>query len=349
MSLQCLRSFEFCILHSANQLTEGIIIKMKKIITVICLSLAMVLTGCADIKPSEESEKISVVATIFPCYDFARQVGGDCADVTLLIPPGSESHSYEPTSSDIIKISGCDLFIYVGGESDKWVDEIIGSVKSGDEGLRTLKLMDCVSVLEEDLAGIVSDGEEHGEGSDLEHGEHDEYDEHVWTSLRNAEKILTSVEAVLSELDPENSEIFEKNCMSYVAGISDLDSKFTELFNSVTDKTMIFADRFPFLYFTRDYDIPYYAAFPGCASQTEPSILVISKLIDKVKEEGIKTVYYMDFSSSKTAASISEATGAETACLYSCHNVTDEQLKSGVTYLSLMTENYKTIKNGFEK
>ena len=287
MSLQCLRSFEFCILHSANQLTEGIIIKMKKIITVICLSLAMVLTGCADIKPSEESEKISVVATIFPCYDFARQVGGDCADVTLLIPPGSESHSYEPTSSDIIKISGCDLFIYVGGESDKW---------------------------------------------------HDEYDEHVWTSLRNAEKILTSVEAVLSELDPENSEIFEKNCMSYVAGISDLDSKFTELFNSVTDKTMIFADRFPFLYFTRDYDIPYYAAFPGCASQTEPSILVISKLIDKVKEEGIKTVYYMDFSSSKTAASISEATGAETACLYSCHNVTDEQLKSGVTYLSLIKQ-----------
>ncbi len=325
---------------------------MKKIFTVICLSLAMILTGCAEINPPAENEKISVVATIFPCYDFARQVGGDCADVTLLIPPGSESHSYEPTSADIIKISGCDLFIYVGGESDKWVDEIIGSVKPGDKGLRTLKLMDCVSVLEEDLTGIVSDEDEQAEDGDdsAEHSAHeDEYDEHVWTSLRNAEKILTSVEAVFSELDPENSDIFEKNCASYVSDISDLDSKFTELFNSVTDKTMIFADRFPFLYFTRDYEIPYYAAFPGCASQTEPSILVISKLIDKVKEAKIKTVYYMDFSSSKTAASISEATGAETACLYSCHNVTDEQLKSGVTYLSLMTENYNTIKNAFEK
>ena len=331
-------------------------ISMKKFFTVIFLSFVMVsaviLAGCTEIGHSAESEKISVVATIFPCYDFAKQVGGEYADVSLLIPPGGESHSYEPTSADIIKIGKCDLFIYVGGESDKWVEEIIGSVKNGGRDIRTLKLMDCVTVLEEDLDSIASDEDEHADdvGDGSEHGAHDEeYDEHAWTSLRNAKKILASVESVFSELDPENSEIFAENCASYVSGISELDSKFTELFNSVSNKTMIFGDRFPFLYFTRDYDIPYYAAFPGCASQTEPSILAISKLIDRAKEEKITTIYYLDFSSSKTADSISEAPGAETACLYSCHNVTEEQLKNGVTYLSLMTDNYETIKNALEK
>ena len=299
-------------------------------LTLLCLPLA----GCGA-EAAEETDGISVVATVFAPYDLARQLVGDRGEVTLLLPPGSEAHSYEPSPKDIIEIQNCDVFIYVGGVSDAWVTDVLESV--GD-GVRTVTLMDCVELLEE----------EHVEGMEIDEHEHDdgevEYDEHVWTSPRNAKLICEKIAAALSEADPEGEAEYSAALEGYCAELDELDAAFTDVVANGVRNTIVFGDRFPLLYFAKAYGLEYYAAWPGCADEAEPSAATVAFLIDKVNEENIPVVFHIELSNEDMADTICEATGAEKLLFSACHNVTRAQFEEGVTYLDLMWQNVDALK-----
>ena len=315
------------------------------------LILGMMLTGCGmsgqqteqnggKEQNTEENKKISVVATIFPQYDFVRQIAGDNVELKMLLKPGEETHSYEPTPQDIIAIQNSDLFIYVGGENDAWVEDILESMP--DNGRKTLKLVDCVDTVEEEhVEGMKADHEEHGQ--EEIHSVH-EIDEHVWTSPLNAIKIVEQIKEELCEIDPENASDYEENAEAYVAQLNELDQEFQDVVDHSKRKLMIFGDRFPFRYFAEAYGLDYYAAFSGCASDTEPSAATMAFLINKVRDENIKTVLKMELSNENIAKAIAEATNADVKEFYSCHNLTAEQFADGETYLSLMEKNVETLR-----
>ena len=340
------------------------------------LILGMMLTGCGmsgqqteqnggKEQNKVENEKISVVATIFPQYDFVRQIAGENVELKMLLKPGEETHSYEPTPQDIIAIQNSDLFIYVGGENDAWVEDILESMP--DNGRKTLKLVDCVDTVEEEhVEGMKEErGHEHDE-DDAEHEEHEveheedeadheehgqeethsvhEIDEHVWTSPLNAVKIVEQIKEELCEIDSENAPDYEENAEAYVAQLKELDQEFQDVVDHSKRKLMIFGDRFPFRYFAEAYGLDYYAAFSGCASDTEPSAATMAFLINKVQDENIKTVLKMELSNENIAKAIAEATNADVKEFYSCHNLTAEQFADGETYLSLMEKNVETLR-----
>ncbi len=308
---------------------------MKKTlsITILLAMLCALLSGCGA-QSEPEGEGISVVATVFAPYDFARQLVGERGEVTLLLPPGSEAHSYEPSPKDIIEIQNCDLFIYVGGVSDAWVSDVLESV--GGE-VRTVTLMDCVELLEE----------EHVEGMEVDEHEHEgeiEYDEHVWTSPRNAELICEKIAAALCEVDPEGAEEYGTALESYCAQLDELDAAFTEVVENGVRDTVVFGDRFPLLYFAKAYGLNYYAAWPGCADEAEPSAATVTFLIDKVKAEGIPVVFHIELSNEDMADTICNETGAKKMLFSACHNVTRAQFDAGVTYLELMWQNVDALR-----
>lgn len=310
---------------------------MKKTlsITIMLAMLCALLSGCGA-QSEPEGEGISVVATVFAPYDFARQLVGERGEVTLLLPPGSEAHSYEPSPKDIIEIQNCDLFIYVGGVSDAWVSDVLESV--GGE-VRTVTLMDCVELLEE----------EHVEGMEVDEDEHEhegeiEYDEHVWTSPRNAELICEKIAAALCEVDPEGAEEYGTALESYCAQLDELDAAFTEVVENGVRDTVVFGDRFPLLYFAKAYGLNYYAAWPGCADEAEPSAATVTFLIDKVKAEGIPVVFHIELSNEDMADTICNETGAKKMLFSACHNVTRAQFDAGVTYLELMWQNVDALR-----
>lgn len=301
----------------------------------------LLLTACGQAPDQAEGEAgIQVVASNFPAYDFARAVCGEAAEVTLLLPPGAESHSYEPTPADILSVRDCDLFIYLGGESDAWVDTILTAVEPTGQQMR---MIDCVELLEE-----VHDHEhehhdhahEHAEGV----GEVLEIDEHVWTDPANAAEITLQIGEKMGEIDPASEALYSENARAYAAEIHEVDHQLADFFAGVEHPVMLFGDRFPLQYFAEAYGVEYFAAFPGCSTQTEPSAATIAFLTDEVKAEGLSTVYYIEFSNHLVADSIAEATGVETALFHGCHNVSQEQLDAGVTYVSLMEGNLETLK-----
>ena len=340
------------------------------------LILGMMLTGCGmsgqqteqngeKEQNKVENKKISVVATIFPQYDFVRQIAGENVELKMLLKPGEETHSYEPTPQDIIAIQNSDLFIYVGGENDAWVEDILESMP--DNGRKTLKLVDCVDTVEEEhVEGMKEErGHDHDE-DDAEHEEHEveheedeadheehgqeethsvhEIDEHVWTSPLNAVRIVEQIKEELCEIDSENASDYEENAEAYVAQLKELDQEFQDVVDHSKRKLMIFGDRFPFRYFAEAYGLDYYAAFSGCASDTEPSAATMAFLINKVQDENIKTVLKMELSNENIAKAIAEATNADVKEFYSCHNLTAEQFADGETYLSLMEKNVETLR-----
>ena len=301
---------------------------MKKItaILIVLILLSLPLAGCGA-ESAPEREGISVVATVFAPYDFARQLVGERGEVTLLLPPGSEAHSYEPSPKDIIEIQNCDVFIYVGGVSDAWVADVLESV--GD-GVRTVTLMDCVELLEEEhVEGMEIDEEEHSDGEV-------EYDEHVWTSPRNAKLICEKIADALCEADPEGSADYQAALKDYSAQLDALDAAFTEVMANGVRNTVVFGDRFPLLYFARAYGLEYYAAWPGCADEAEPSAATVTFLIDKVKEENIPVVFHIELSNEDMVDTICDETGAKKMLFSACHNVTRTQFEEGVTYLCLL-------------
>ena len=333
---------------------------MKKLISIllgVCVLLA-VMSGCTQNgKVTESNGKITVISTIFAPYDFVKELAGDNAEVTMLLPPGSESHSFEPTPQDIIKIQNCDVFIYVGGESDSWVHEVLESMDT--EKMKIITLMDCVDVVVEEIVEGMEDGhghdhndesheeDDHGEGHDEDHHER-EYDEHVWTSPRNAKIIVQKISDTLCEVDTENSDYYKENTEAYLSKLSELDTKFQEIVNSAARNTLIFGDRFPFRYFADAYNLEYFAAFPGCSTETEASAATIAFLIDKVRNENIPAVFHVEMSNQKMANTISEETGAKVLLFHACHNVTRDEMTSGATYLDLMNQNAENLKEALK-
>ncbi|HNX99482.1 MAG TPA: metal ABC transporter substrate-binding protein [Oscillospiraceae bacterium] len=310
---------------------------MKKALSIfiLCAVLAALFSGCgqAPAPAAKESGKLSVVATIFPAYDFAREIVGSAGTVTMLVPPGSEIHSYEPTPQDILTIQNCDIFIYNGGDSDEWVDDVLSSVGNG---MTVVRMTDCVAqVQEEDKEGMTV----HEEGSGGP-----EYDEHVWTSPVNAQKIAAAIAAAAEARDAADAGIFQKNLAAYTARLKKLDEAYREVVANAKSKTLIFADRFPVRYFTEEYGLDYYAAYPGCAEDAEPSAKTVAFLIDKVRQGGVPYVLYIEFSNQKMADTVCEDTGCGKLEFNSCHNVSKADFESGVSYLDLMWANVDTVR-----
>ena len=317
--------------------------------------------GRADPADNADDGKISVVTTIFPPYDFVREIAGDEADIKMLLKPGEKTHSYEPTPQDIIAIQNSDVFIYTGGENDVWVEDILSSMPDSD--LVTLRLVDCVETVEEeqvegmkgsaghdhdeedydDVHGGHTDEADEADGEDEEESPH-EADEHVWTSPVNASLIAEQIKNVLSKADPDNRGLYEENTLAYQEQLAELDGQFREVVDHAKRNIMIFGDRFPFRYFADEYGLEYYAAFPGCAGDTEPSAATMAFLIEKVKEEKVPAVLKMELSSADIANAIAEATGTEVKVFYSCHNLSADDFENGETYLSMMQKNVETLK-----
>ena len=315
---------------------------MKRIFPLLCALL--LLTACGPALSPEDSDRLQIVAAVFPAYDFARAAAGDLADVTLLLPPGAESHSYEPTPADILRVQRCDLFLYLGGESDAWVDTILSAIEPEGECLR---MVDCVDLLEEQTVEGMQGGHDHEHEHEEDHdhlGEVVGMDEHVWTAPRNAAAVTRTIGERLSALDPAHAGDYESRAAAYAAQLEDLDREFSAFFDSRPNRTIVFGDRFPLLYFADAYDLDYYAAFPGCGAQTEPSAATVAFLLDKVQTEGLPTVWYIEFSNHLVADSIAEAAGVETAQFHTCHNVSKADLEAGATYLSLMENNLETLR-----
>lgn len=300
---------------------------MKRLIAIL-LCLCLMLCGCTaqPEKPHDET-KLQIVCTSFPAYDFAREIAGDRAELTLLIKPGSEVHSYEPTPKDMIRIQESDLFICNGGESEQWAKTLI------TPELNTIYMMDCVDTVEESADGIYN----------AEDGE-PELDEHVWTSPLNAIKISEEICNALCKLDTDNAEAYKTNFAAYKAQLMALDREFRQVIKNSGKHTLVFADRFPMRYFALEYGLDCYAAFPGCSSETEPSAKTVAYLIDRVREDKILAVLYMEFSNQKMADVICEDTGCKKLPFYSAHSVSAEQFEQGVSYLDLMRINLNSLK-----
>ena len=316
---------------------------MKKTtrIVLILIIMSLLVTACgSNIDRKEGDGRLKVVTTIFPQYDFVRQIAGDRVDMKMLIAPGAETHSYEPSPQDIIDIENSDLFIYVGGESDSWIEKILEDMDK-DRG-EIMSLMDVVSLLEEEL----SEGMEDTEASH-DH-EEEEYDDHAWTSPVNAMEISREIAARLMDLDEGNADFYRENLAGYLEELGDLDRSFRELVEGGNHKPLIFADRFPFLYFAREYGLEYFGAFPGCSAETEASPTTLKFLIDKVREEKIGHVFYIEFSNEKMADIINESTGSKKLLFHSGHNLSKDEFESGLGYLDIMKGNLSNLREAME-
>ena len=311
-------------------------------------------------KPTE-GKKLQIVTTNFPSYDFARAITKEDADVTMLVKPGAETHSFEPSPQDIITIQNADLFIYTGGDSDEWVDGILESVQN--KNFHVFKMMDAVNLIEEETVEGMQEEEHEHDHADADHAneeaDHDhekadqaeeheeegpEMDEHVWTSPKNAITIVEKLEETLSGLDESHKDSFKANSESYVKELEELDKSFKEVVDSGKRKEIIVADRFPFAYFCKEYGLSYFAAFPGCSTDTQPSAATIAFLTDKVKEDKIPVVFHIEMGNEDMVNAISKDTGAKKLLLNSVHNVTDSDFKAGKTYVDLMKPNVEALK-----
>ena len=332
---------------------------MKRIISLLlALALTLSLTACTVPAEKADGGKLQIVTTLFPYYDFARAIVQDRADVMLLLSPGREAHSFEPTPLDAVTISEADVFLYNGGEGEYWVESMLDA--AGEHIAVASRMMDCVDALNEEyVEGMQgADGHDH----DHEHGSHDdhdhdheedehdsdeiEYDEHIWTSPKNAVVLCRAVCDAICKADPVNEDFYRANCENYCAQLEDLDARFAALCESAPRRLLIFADRFPMLYFCREYGLDYRAAFHGCSGDTEPSLATIKFLIDKVEDENIPVVYTIDFGTKKVAAVVSECTGAAIETLYSMQTVSRADFDAGETYLTLMERNFEALRKG---
>lgn len=334
---------------------------MKKLLNAILVALlASALFGCTQnqntpnvIKDELVNKKIKVVTTLFPQYDFARQIAGDKAEIVLLLPPGAESHSFEPTPSDIISINKSDVFIYTGKYMEPWAERIIQSIDSG-----TVNVLDASSGIT-----LVKEEHDHNEGDhhdgELDEDEHEheeevhggdghnhEYDPHIWTSPVIAIKMVDNIASSLCYADPENASYYKANAESYKMQLGLLNDEFSEIVTSGLRNKIYFGGRFALHYFIEEYGLEYESAYDNCSSETEPSARDMAHIIDEIKENNIPVIYYEELTDPKVSRSISEDTGAEMMLFHSCHNLSKKDFDSGVTYLDLMKQNAENLRKG---
>ena len=350
---------------------------MKKVFALL-LSFVLLVSCTAIVPAAAEGKKISVVTTIFPIYDWVRETIGNDADhvsLNLLLDNGVDLHSYQPTAQDILTISTADLFIYVGGESDEWVEDVLKSAMNPD--LKAINLVEAMGdeiKMEEIVEGMEHehehdheddedhdheheeddhDDEDHDEDHDHEHGEeHDheheeEADEHVWLSLRNARKLTAVIADTLAETDPAFAEDYLGNAAAYIEKLDSLDAQYSEMISKSTYKTILFGDRFPFRYLADDYGLTYYAAFSGCSAESEASFATIVFLAQKVDELTLPAVMTIEYPKTKIAETVVQNTTAKNQkilALDSMQGTTSQDIQSGVTYLSVMEANLNVLK-----
>lgn len=300
------------------------------------------MAGCTNKNAASSSAlnngKLTVVSSIFVPYDFTRVIAGDRVNIKMLLPPAAESHSFEPTPQDIITIQNSDVFIYVGGESDRWAARILDSMDTSK--MRILSLMEIVDVVEEEIVEGMEEEDEEDEGP--------AYDEHVWTSPKNAALILRAITETLCKLDDANSAFYRQNAENYLASLDELDASFRSIVNGTKRKTIIFGDRFPFRYFADAYGLSYFAAFPGCSTETECSAGTVAFLIDKIRAEKIPVVFFIELSNEKIADTLADETGAKKLLLHSAHNISKRDFDKGVSYLELMKQNAVNLKEALQ-
>lgn len=323
---------------------------MKKIIACLMACFAVFAFSACSLNKSgapdsKGKEPLKIICTNFASYDFVRQIVGDKAEVTMLLKPGAEAHSYEPSPKDIQAIGKSDLFVYTGGDSDEWVDGMLSSIDKSK--LKTLKMMDTVKLYEEEMSEGMQEEEHEHHHDDKDHHDGEEgpeMDEHVWTSPANAIQIVKALTETISGLDKDNAQTYQKNAEAYIAKLEKLDKDFHDVIDHAKRKEIIVGDRFPFLYFAKEFGLTYYAAFPGCSTDTEANPATIAFLVDKVKEDHIPVVFHIEMSNEQMSKAIAEATGAKNELLNAVHNVSDEEFKKGVTYIDLMNHNVKVLK-----
>lgn len=332
---------------------------MKKIITLMLVAVLAVcaLSGCGTSKSGEDTKdkKIKIVTTIFPEYDWVMQILGDKADkadVTMLLDKGVDLHSYQPSTADIAKISEADVFIYVGGESDEWVEDVLKEAKN--KKLKVINLMDVMgdkAKEEEVKEGMQPEEEEAEEAKDGKEEEEVEYDEHVWLSLKNAKIFTKKIADVLSEVDKDNAKTYQANYESYAKKLDDLDKKYAEAVASAKNKTLVFGDRFPFRYLVNDYGLDYYAAFVGCSAESEASFETVTFLAKKIDELGLNNVLTIEGKNHKIAKTVVDNTknkDQKVLTMDSMQSTTAKDVKDGATYLGIMEKNLEVLKEALK-
>ena len=305
------------------------------ILLIVCLFL---LFSCSSADEGND-DRLEIMAASFPSYDAARAVAGDLASITMLVQPGGGEHSYEPSIEDVIRISESDLFIYNGGESDTWITYILSDL---DSATSTFSLLENAAfTLYEDEENIAWKEENH-DGHDHSHGR--VLDEHVWTSPENEIAIIQALCEEIASLDEDNREVYESNAASYIEDIREVQGTIRDIVENGMRREIIVADRFPLLYFVTEFSLDYYAAYPGCSSESEPSAKTVAFLIDKVREDGIPVVLHMELANTLLSEVVAEETGAAVMEFSSCHNVSKRVFDSGVTYVDLMRQNAAVLK-----
>lgn len=308
--------------------------------------------------PVSGADGPTIVTTIFPYYDFSRAVVGDTSNITMLLKPGAEPHSFDPSPSDIIAVEDADVFIYTGGVDDAWADKILSSVDTSK--MTVIRALDIVTPLEEEtVEGMeeehdhdhAEETEEHTDSVETDHEEethdHDvELDEHVWTSPKNAVLLVNAIADALEQKDRKNADLYKANAAAYTTEIDALDTQFTDIVNSSERKFMVFGGRFPFLYFAKEYGLTYRAAFPGCSTDTNPSSATVAYLIDTVSENNLPYIFDIELSNGAIASTIAKETGAEVLTMNSCEIITADEFKNGETYVTLMQRNAENLEKG---
>lgn len=311
--------------------------KLKRKLLAVITAAATVFSLCACSSESgysnSDSGKLKIISTVFPPYDLARQIAGDNAEISILLPPGSEIHNYEPSAKDMIAIRNCDIFLYIGGENEQWAEKLINS--NDTENVTAVKLIDYVPTLSED-----EDEHDHDHEHDHEH----ETDEHIWTSPKNAQLMLSAVYDAICKVDPSNKQTYTKNKDAYAKQLSDLDNAYRSAVDNAKNKTIVLADKFPFRYLAHEYGLEFSAAFAACSDESEPGVSTMIKLTKTIKENNIPAVYYLEFSSTKIADTLCDETGATKLMLHSCHNVSKQDIENNVSYVDLMKQNLENLK-----
>lgn len=320
---------------------------MKKFLSILAATAiaAGSFCGCSDNQAAAKSDKLQIVTTIFPEYDWVNNILGNNpanAEVTMLLDNGTDLHSFQPTANDIIKISSCDLFIYVGGESDEWVEDVLAQASNKD--MVVIDLLDELgdSIKEEEIVEGMQAEEEEEEGE-----EEIEYDEHVWLSVRNAITLVNGISDAIQKIDPTNAETYKANTSAYVEKLGQLDADYKEAVDNAPIKTILFGDRFPFRYLVDDYGIEYYAAFVGCSAESEASFETITFLSKKTEELSLPVVLKIEGNDQRIAETIIENTSTKNQIILtmdSMQSVTSNDVANGTTYISIMEGNLEVLK-----
>ena len=319
---------------------------MKRNIIIAVITIALVIAFVAITfalggkNKEKKNGKLNIVTTTFSTYDFSRQIVGDKATITYLLGPGVDAHSYEPSAADLVKIQEADVFIYIGGEMEKWVEKVFDSDTLDTSKTKVIHVTETIDTIEEaEVDGAEAEEEEEEEGA---------FDEHIWTSPANAIKMMDYLSEEFGKLDEKNKETYKANAEKYIAKIKDVQAKIKEVVDGKVRNRLVFGDKMPMQYFLNEFGLEASAAFGGCSTETEPSAKTITYLVNKVKEEKIPVVLYIELSTGKTAKSIAEETGTEAMQIQTLHNISKDDFENGQTYVSLMEKNIEVLKKALQ-